>query len=148
MVYNISEILTTLQKIFKLKTTKMKNTLIILCLTFAFNLSAQDLKSLSDAKDSVSNSAQSSFIENFAGDQVKKLAKKLNLSDTQQTQVSNLVVSQLNTDKFQKLINSFSPTQLMAGKAQDKIADSLMKDNDFKSGLDNVLSEEQKKILN
>lgn len=111
-----------------------------------FSLNAQDLKSLSKAKDDVTKSVdQSSFVEKFAGDQVKKLTQKFNLSETQQTQVSDLVVSQLKTEKFQKLIGSFSPTQLMGSGAQDKISSSLMESDEFKAGMDKVLTEEQKK---
>ena len=126
----------------------MKNSLIVLSLIFAFNLSAQDLKSLTkSATSGTEEVGKTSFIEKFAGDQVKKLTKKLNLSEQQQTQVSDLVVSQLNTEKFQNLINSFSPAQLMGSSTQSKIADKLMNTKDFKSGLDKVLNEKQKGIL-
>ena len=126
----------------------MKNSLIVLSLIFAFNLSAQDLKSLTkSATSGTEEVGKTSFIEKFAGDQVKKLTKKLNLLEQQQTQVSDLVVSQLNTEKFQNLINSFSPAQLMGSSTQSKIADKLMNTKDFKSGLDKVLNEKQKGIL-
>jgi len=125
----------------------MKNTLILLSLIFAFNLNAQDLKSLSKSVDEVSETKEkTSLIEKLATDQVQKLTKKLNLSEKQQTLVSDLVVSQLKTQKFQKLINSFSPSQLMGGKAQSKIAESLMGSKSFTSGLDKVLTKDQKKI--
>jgi len=126
----------------------MKNTFILLCLVFSFSLNAQDLKSLTkSASETTEEVGKTSFIEKFAGDQVKQLAKKLSLSDKQQTMVSDLVVSQLKTEKFQNLISSFSPSQLMGSKAQTKIADSLMKSEGFNSGLDKVLSDEQKKML-
>lgn len=125
----------------------MKNFLALLCLLFACSLNAQDLNSLSKSVSNVSSSIdEKSFIGNFAADQVEKLAEKFNLSDKQQTQVSNLVVSQLKSEKFQKLISSFSPAQLMRKKTQSKIADSLMEDQEFKSGLDELLTEEQKNI--
>lgn len=129
------------------KFSKMKNTLIILSLIFACSLNAQDLNSLSKSASNISNSLdKKSFIGNFAADQVKKLAKKFNLTDQQQTQVSDLVVNQLKSEKFQKLISSFSPAQLMRKKTQSKIADSLMEDQEFKSGLDELLTEKQKNI--
>jgi len=127
----------------------MKTTILCLfCLSMALNLNAQDLKSLSKSVDEVAETAEkTSLIEKLAGDQVQKLTKKLNLSEKQQAQVSDLVVSQLKTQKFQKLINSFSPSQLMGGKAQSKIAESLMGSKSFTSGLDDVLTKDQKKLI-
>ncbi|MBS3737990.1 MAG: hypothetical protein KGY51_03205 [Psychroflexus sp.] len=126
----------------------MKNTFILLCLVFSFSLNAQDLKSLTkSASETTEEVGKTSFIEKFAGDQVKQLARKLSLSDKQQAMVSDLVVSQLKTEKFQNLISGFSPSQLMGSKAQTKIADSLMKSKGFNSGLDKVLSDKQKKML-
>ncbi len=62
--------------------------LIILFVTLAtFSVEAQSLKTLTDKTETATKSVdQSSFIDKFAGDQVKKLTKKLNLSDKQQTQ--------------------------------------------------------------
>jgi hypothetical protein len=124
----------------------MKKLFLLLAIGLTFSLNAQDLKSLSKAKEGVTKSLdQSSFVEKFAGDQVKKLTEKFNLSEAQQTQVSDLVVSQLKTEKFQKLIGSFSPAQLMGSGAQDKISSSLMESDEFKAGMDKVPTEEQKK---
>ena len=87
---------------------------------------------------------QSSFIDKFAGDQVKKLTKKLNLSEKQQTQASDLVVSQLKSDKFQKLIGSFSPEQLLSGGAKKDVSKALGNDKDFQSGMNDILTDDQK----
>ncbi|OZV67124.1 hypothetical protein [Winogradskyella aurantia] len=124
----------------------MKKLFLLMAIGLTFSLNAQDLKSLSKAKEGVTKSVdQSSFVEKFAGDQVKKLTEKFNLSEAQQTQVSDLVVSQLKTEKFQKLIGSFSPAQLMGSGAQDKISSNLMESDEFKAGMNKVLNEEQKK---
>ena len=81
----------------------MKKLIILFVILAAFSVEAQSLKTLTDKVETTAAPLdQSSFIDKLAGDQVKKLTKKLNLSDAQQTQVSDLVVSQLKSDKFQK----------------------------------------------
>jgi len=125
----------------------MKKFITILVILVAFSVEAQSLKTLTDKADSVTEStSQSSFIDKFASDQVKSLTKKLNLSEKQQSQVSDLVVSQLKSDKMQKLIGSFSPEQLLDGSAKKKTSRSLVNDADFKSGLDDILTDDQKKM--
>jgi LAS superfamily LD-carboxypeptidase LdcB len=125
----------------------MKKFVFLLMVTVAFNLSAQDLKSMTKSAETMAKSSDSSsFIEKFAGDQVTKLTKKLNLSEAQQKQVSSLVVSQLKSEKVQKLISSFSPEQLLGSAAQSEISKTIMGDSAFKSGMDKILTDEQKKI--
>jgi hypothetical protein len=123
----------------------MKKIIILFAVLVAFSVEAQSLKTMTDKveKESVSMD-QSSFIDKFAGDQVKELTKKLKLSEKQQTQVSDLVVSQLKSPKFQKLIGSFSPEQLLAGGASKDISEALSNDTDFKSGMNGILTDEQK----
>ena len=123
--------------------------LVMLFIAFAtFTAGAQDLKSLSKQAGTQSMSMdEGSFIDKFAGDQVKKLTKKLNLSEKQQSQVSDLVVSQLKSDKFQKLIGSFSPTELMGRSAENKISGALKEDDTFKKGMDEILSADQMKMM-
>lgn len=126
----------------------MKKLLILLTLLMAYNVQAQSMKSLTDkVEKTASASDSSSFIDKFAGDQVKKLTKKLNLSEKQQSLISNLVVSQLKSDKFQKLINRFSPEQLLSGKANKDLSKSLMTDENFKSGMGDILNDDQKKKM-
>lgn len=126
----------------------MKKLLILLTLLMAYNVQAQSMKSLTDkVEKTASASDSSSFIDKFAGDQVKKLTKKLNLSEKQQSLISNLVVSQLKSDKFQKLINRFSPEQLLSGKANEDLSKSLMTDENFKSGMGDILNDDQKKKM-
>ncbi|WP_370392367.1 hypothetical protein [uncultured Winogradskyella sp.] len=125
----------------------MKKLLLLCIALMAFNVNAQDLKSLKSSAETMTKSVdQSSFVESFAADQVKKLTKKLNLSEKQQTQVSDLVVSQLKSKKVQKLISSFSPEQLMGSAAKDEIAKTVMGNSAFESGMDKILTDEQKKI--
>jgi hypothetical protein len=129
-----------------LKINIMKKLIILIVALSALSVQAQSLKTLTDKAEKATESVeQSSFIDKFAGDQVKKLAKKLNLSESQQTQVSSLVVSQLKSEKFQKLIGSFSPEQLLSGGAKKEVSKALTNDSDFKSGMDDILTDEQKK---
>ena len=125
----------------------MKKLIILLLTLAAFSVEAQSLKTLTDKAETATESVdQSSFIDKLAGDQVKKLTKKLNLSDKQQTQVSDLVVTQLKSDKFQKLIGSFSPEQLLSGGSNNTVSKALANDAGFKSDMDKILNEDQKAI--
>jgi hypothetical protein len=125
----------------------MKKLIILFLALAAFSVEAQNLKTLTDKVEKTTESVdQSSFIDKIASDQVKKWTKKLNLSEAQQSQVSSLVVSQLKSEKFKNLIGSFSPEQLLSGGAKDKVSDALKNDDDFKSGMDKILTDDQKKI--
>jgi hypothetical protein len=122
----------------------------LLFLFFAFSMlqmSGQNLKSLS--KSALSSS--SSMIEGLAADQVKSLTKKINLSESQQKQASDLVVSQLKSEKFQKLIGGIGGSALMGsseeGKSTDEIQSALMNDKDFQDGMGKILDEEQMKKM-
>jgi hypothetical protein len=110
-------------------------------------VSAQDLTSLKNSALSSGNS----MIESLAADQVKSLTKKLNLNESQQEQVSSLVVSQLKSEKFQKMLGSLSPNSLMgskdSGAQTDKIQNALMEDQEFQKSLSSVLDDEQKENL-
>lgn len=122
--------------------------LLFLCFAVSMlQVSAQDLTSLKDSAMSSGNS----MIENLAADQVKSLTKTLNLSESQQEQVSGLVVSQLRSEKFQKMLGSVSPNSLMGSKDKsdktEKIQNALMEDQEFQKGLSSVLDEEQKEML-
>jgi hypothetical protein len=123
----------------------MKKLIILFVVLASFSIEAQSLKTMTDkVEKEVPSVDQSSFLDKFAGDQVKKYTKKLNLSEKQQSQVSDLVVSQLKSPKFQKLMGSFSPEQLLAGGANKDISQALSTDTDFKRGMDNILTDEQK----
>ena len=127
----------------------MKKLIILLLTLAAFSVEAQSLKTLTDKAETATKSVdQSSFIDKLAGDQVKKLTKKLNLSDKQQTQVSDLVVTQLKSDKFKKMIGSFSPEQLLSGGASKDVSKALANDADFKSGMSDILTDDQKSQVN
>jgi len=121
--------------------------LIILFLAFVtMQVSSQNLESLSSKATEATSS--SSLIDKLAGDQVKKLTKKLNLSESQQEQVSGLVVSQLKSEKFSKLISDFSTDKLLGSSSSkeeksDKLTEALANDPEFKSKLIPILDEEQ-----
>jgi hypothetical protein len=124
----------------------MKKILLFLFTLCIFQVSAQDISSL---KNSATTSS-SSMIENLAVDQVKSLTKKLNLNETQQAQVSDLVIGQLKSDKFQKLIGSMGTDKLLSSNSSntDKLQNALIADKDFQKDLKSVLDEEQTKKLN
>lgn len=127
----------------------MKKLIILFVTLAAFSAEAQSLKTMTDKVEKTAAPVdQSSFIDKLAGDQVKKLTKKLNLSETQQSQVSDLVVTQLKSDKFQKMIGSFSPEQLLSGGASKDVSKALTSDADFKSGMSEILTDDQKEQVN
>lgn len=130
----------------------MKNMyLVLIALFLSMQFSAQNLGSLTKkaTEATTSSSLSSSLIDGFAADQVKNLTKKLNLSETQQEQVSGLVVSQLKSDKFQKLLGSFGTNSLTGAtdEQKDKVTEALYSDPDFKEGLNDILDDDQKKTL-
>jgi hypothetical protein len=139
----------------------MKKLIILLLAFVTMQVSSQSLESLNSktkevtkAKDATKElpTSSTSFIDKIAGDQVKKLTKKLNLSESQQSQVSDLVVSQLKSEKFSKLIGSLTPEKLLgSGDSKEvnsaKLTDALANDPDFKSGMDSILEDDQKAKL-
>ncbi len=119
-------------------------------LFFAFGMmqvSAQDLSSM--AKGVVSSS--NSMVESLAADQVKSLTKKLNLNEAQQEQASGLVVSQLKSEKFQKLLGNVGADKLTVSKGAsgntDEIQNALLLDKDFQNDMSSVLDDEQMKTM-
>ena len=130
----------------------MKNIyLVLIALFFTMQFSAQDLGSITKKASGAtsSSSLSSSLIDGLASDQVKKLTKKLNLSESQQEQVSGLVVSQLKSEKFQKLLGSFGASSLTGttDEQKDKVTEALYNDPDFKEGLNDILDDKQKATL-
>jgi hypothetical protein len=125
----------------------MKKLVFLLFVFSVFQVSGQDLKSLSK---SVSASG-SSMIEGLAADQVKSLTKKLNLNASQQEMVSGLVVSQLKTDKFQKIIGSLGENSLMnsgdSNATTKKIESALLNDQDFQKGMGSIVDDKQMKTM-
>jgi len=132
----------------------MKKLIILLLAFVTMQVSSQSLESLSSKATDVTKevpTSSSSFIDKIAGDQVKKYTKKLNLSEAQQSQVSDLVVSQLKSEKFSKLIGGLSPDKLLSSGSKEensaKLTDALANDPDFKNGMDSILDDEQKAKL-
>ena len=128
----------------------MKKLLILLLLvSVSIHTYSQDLNSLT--KKATESTSSSSLIDKLAGDQVKKFTKKLNLNEAQQEQVSSLVVSQLKSDKFGKLINGFSPDKLLGSGSKeeqsDKLTKALASDPEFQKGMGDILNDEQKATM-
>ena len=124
----------------------MKKILLFLFALSIIQVYAQDLSSIKNT----ATTSSSSMIEKLAADQVKSLTKKLNLSETQQAQVSDLVIGQLKSDKFQKLIGSMGSDKLLSANSSntEKLQNALIADKDFQKDLKSVLDEEQTKKLN
>lgn len=123
----------------------MKKLIIIFVLLVAFSVEAQSKKTMTDKVkvESVSTS-QSTFLDQFANVQVKKFTKILKLSEQQQSQVSDLVMTQLKSPKFQKLIGSMSSEKLSSGAANKDFSVALENDTDFKNSMNVILTEDQK----
>jgi hypothetical protein len=122
----------------------------LLFLFFAFSMMQVSAQNLSSMKKSASSSS-SSMIENLAADQVESLAKKLNLNENQQKQVSGFVVGQLKSEKFQKMIASLgSDSELRAldnSNQTDKIQSALLSDEGFQKEMSSVLDEKQMETM-
>ena len=122
----------------------------LLFLFFAFCMMQVTGQTLSSATK-MATSSSSSMLEGLAADQVKSLTKKLNLNEAQQEQVSGLVVSQLKTEKFQKLIGSIGGSALSSSSKEndttDKIQSALLNDQDFQKGMGSILDEKQMKTM-
>ena len=122
----------------------------LLFLFFAFSMmqvSAQNLSSMTKSASTSSNS----MIENLASDQVKSLTKKLNLNEKQQEQVSGLVVSQMKTEKFKKMLSGLGADKLMSSgdnnDQTEKIQSALMSDESFQKEMGSILDEKQMETM-
>lgn len=106
----------------------------------------QDLKSMAKST-SASKLLNNDYLDKLASDQVKKLTKKLNLSEGQQTQATDLVMKQLRSDKFQSMLAKYTPEQLMSSTGSSEISKALMSDPNFVQGVGDMLTDEQKKTM-
>ena len=122
----------------------MKKVLFLVVAFLTMQVSAQDLGSIASAAGVDSNS----LIDGYAKDQVKSLTKKLNLNETQQEQVSDLVVSQLKSEKFSKLIGGLDAGSLTgSGDQKAKIQKELYASEEFQGGMETILDKKQNKLL-
>ena len=125
----------------------MKKLLFLFLALGMMQVSGQNLTSLSKSATSSSNS----MIESLATDQVKSLTKKLNLNESQQEQVSGLVVSQLKSEKFQKLLSGIGVDKLsgsgVSEKTNKQVQNTLLLDKDFQKGMGSILNEDQMKAM-
>jgi len=125
----------------------MKKILFLFLALSIMQVSGQNLKSLTGGE----TSSSTSMIEGLAADQVKSLTKKLNLSENQQDQVSGLVVSQLKSEKFQKMIGGLNADKLTEssdkGTQTEQIGKALMEGKDFQKGMSSILDDKQKETM-
>lgn len=107
-------------------------------------------QTLSSASKSATSS-NGTMIESLATDQVKSLTKKLNLDDKQQEQVAGLVVTQLKSEKFQKLLSGLSVDKLsgsgVSEKSQEQVQNALLLDKDFQKSMSSVLDDKQMETM-
>jgi hypothetical protein len=123
----------------------MKKLILLVAILVGGTLSAQTMNSLKEAASSTTESKMSSdsMITQLAGDQVKSLTKKFNLSDAQAEQVSGLVTSYLKSPKFEKMLSKYSPDKLLGGSGTSMIQQALLSDNNFMKDMKGIASEEQ-----
>ncbi len=124
----------------------MKKVLVITCFLVVAMSYGQDLKSMATST-ATSKVLNNDYIDKLASDQVKKLTKKFNLSESQQTQATDLVMKQLRSDKFQSMLSKYTPEQLMSTEGSDNITKALMGSDSFKKGMGGMLNEDQKKAM-
>ncbi|PQB05268.1 hypothetical protein [Aureitalea marina] len=119
----------------------MKKLLFVFFALATMQLSAQSLNQLkATAASSVDTS---SMVNQLAADQVKVLGKKLNLSEAQSKQVSDLVVQQLNSPKMQDMLAKYGPEKLMGSGGTSAVTGLLMKNGGFTNGMVDILDEDQ-----
>ncbi|EGV44703.1 hypothetical protein BZARG_1595 [Bizionia argentinensis JUB59] len=116
----------------------MRKILVIVLALAGMQLSAQDSKINKESSFEQSNS----IIDKLAADQVVMLSKKLNLTKPQQKLTTDLIIKQLKSDKFQKI---------MATKHDDNQSEvinrTLLEVPEFILQLTELLSEEQTQVL-
>ncbi|WP_250433079.1 hypothetical protein [Hanstruepera flava] len=126
----------------------MKKLLFLFLAFSVMQVSGQTLSSMSKS----TTASSSSMIEGLAANQVESLAKKLNLNETQQKQVSGLVVSQLKSEKFQKMLSGIGADKLIGSgetsKVDEQVQNALLLDKDFQKGMSSVLDDKQMKAMN
>lgn len=122
----------------------MKKLLFLFFACSMMHISAQDLSTMAKSDSSSGNS----MIENLAADQVKSFTKKLNLNEKQQEQVSGLVVSQLKSEKFKKMLGSLGADKLMSSSDNtDRIQSALLSDESFQKEMGSILDEKQMEAM-
>ena len=129
------------------KNTIMKKILVMLALLVSAVTLGQDLKSMTKSSVSSSKLLDNDYIDKIASDQVGKLTKKLNLSEGQQRQTNELIMQQLRSDKFQKMLSKYTPDQLMSSEGSDTITKAIMSEQNFNTDLSGILDEDQQDIL-
>ena len=125
----------------------MKKLVFLFCVFTMMHVSGQNLKSLSKSVPA----AGDPMLMELAGNQVKSLTKKLSLNESQQEMVSGLVMSQLKSEKFQKLISSLGADSLVNSSEKDdatnKIQSALLNDQDFQKGMSSIINKNQIKTM-
>jgi hypothetical protein len=118
----------------------MKKLLFLFLALAGTTLAAQDMGSMAAAADAVTSDE---MIGQLAGDQIKSLAKKFNLTDAQAEQASAVIQEVMKSPKFKEMLGKYSPDQLLAGSGTDMIQNALLGNKDFMKGMKGVVSKDQ-----
>lgn len=119
----------------------MKKVFFICFALIVGQLSAQDLSAI--AGDAASSLKSDAFIDQIAGDQLKSLASKFNLTDAQAKQASEFVTKSLKSPKVQKALGKFSPEQLLSPDGLQTIQNTLLGNKKFMKKMKGFLSPDQ-----
>jgi len=119
----------------------MKKVLFICFALVIGQLSAQDMGAM--AADAASTLSSDSFIDQIAGDQLKSMAKKFNLTDAQADQASEFIKESLKSPKVQKALGKYSPEQLLSSDGLQTIQNTLLGNKKFMKKMKGFLSPDQ-----
>lgn len=119
----------------------MKKVLLLCFALVVGQLSAQDISSL--VPDGVNPLSSDAFIDQIAGDQLKSLASKFNLSPAQADQASEFVTKALKSPKVKDVLGKYSPEQLMSADGLQTIQNTLLGNKKFMKKMKGFLSPDQ-----
>ena len=118
----------------------MKKVILLLIALTGATLSAQNMGDLTSAAEAVTSDE---MIGQLAGEQIKSLAKKFNLTEAQAEQASAVVQEVMKSPKFKEMLGKYSPDQLLAGSGTDMIQNALLGNKSFMKGMKDVVSKDQ-----
>ena len=122
----------------------MKKLFYLFLLLAGATLSAQDMGTMAAAADAVTSDE---MIGQLAGEQIKSLATKFNLTEAQAEQASAVVQEVMKSPKFKELLGKYSPDQLLAGSGTDMIQNALLGNKSFMKGMKGIVSKDQMGLM-
>ena len=122
----------------------MKKLICLLFILAGTTLAAQSMDNMAAAADAVTSDQ---MIDQLAGEQIKSIAKKFNLTDAQAEQATAVVQEVMKSPKFKEMLGKYSADQLLAGSGTDMIQNALLGNKGFMKGMKGVVSEGQMGML-